>query len=398
MTLQFSAATYSVAENAGFATIGVTRSGDSSGTATVDFVTSDGTAKQASDYILNSGTLSFGPGETSKTFSVLVVNDVYVEPDKTVNLTLSNPTGTGTLGAPVTAVLTILDNDTTTPPTTNPLDNADARFFVNQQYYDFLGRLPDPGGLAFWVSQITQCGADQACINNARITVSNAFFFEQEYQQTAAYVFRLYRAAYGNTQPFPNPDSSNPAEARKLPSYAVFALDRARVVGGADLVTGQRALANLFVQRPEFLARYPSPDGPTFVNAVLATIKTDLGVDLGPQSAALVTLFNSGGPGAVMYRLADENVNNPIANRTLIDEEYNREFVFSQYSGYLRRDPDIAGFLFWLGQVNNCPIRDLGAQHAMVCSFITSAEYQRRFSPVVTHSNDECPHSGVCSH
>jgi len=33
----------------------------------------------------------------------------------------------------------------------------------------------------------------------------------------------------------------------------------------------------------------------------------------------------------------------------------------------------------------------------MVCSFITSLEYQNRFSAMVTHTNQECPQSAVCS-
>jgi hypothetical protein len=93
-----------------------------------------------------------------------------------------------------------------------------------------------------------------------------------------------------------------------------------------------------------------------------------------------------------MYRLADDNVQtNPINNRALIDAEYNRAFVATQYFGYLRRNPDIAGIIFWLGQVNSAPLRDLAKQNAMVCSFITSGEYQQRFSPVAPHSNAECP-------
>ena len=47
--------------------------------------------------------------------------------------------------------------------------------------------------------------------------------------------------------------------------------------------------------------------------------------------------------------------------------------------------------LFWLGLVNAAALRDVGRQHAMVCAFITAAEYQQRFSFVVTHSNAECP-------
>src|SRR5207302_10340578 len=139
---------------------------------------------------------------------------------------------------------------------------------------------------------------------------------------------------------------------------------------------------------------YPaSLAGPTFVDAVLSTIKLDIGVDLTLQRDALISLFNSGGRGAVIYRLADDNAqSNPINNRTFIDAEYYRAFVITQYFGYLRRDSDIGGFLFWLGQVNRYPLRNGDAQHAMVCSFITSAEYQQRFSPIVTHTNAECPH------
>jgi len=61
-----------------------------------------------------------------------------------------------------------------------------------------------------------------------------------------------------------------------------------------------------------------------------------------------------------------------------------------QYFGYLRRDPHMSGFLFWLGQVNGAALRDLAKQHAMVCSFITSAEYQQPFSSVFSHTNAEC--------
>jgi hypothetical protein len=273
--------------------------------------------------------------------------------------------------------------------------------FVRQHYRDFLNREPDTSGLVYWAGQILQCGSDPACVHNKRVDVSNAFFFELEFQQTGAYVYRLYRAAYGNAQPFPNPhpDSNFPGENLKLPAYAVFAQDRAQVVGGSNLAQKQLSLANAFVQRPEFLARYPASltTAAQFVDAVVATMQTDIGVNLSSQRDALINLFSQAGGGdagrgAVLYRLADDNLQtNPINNRALIDAEYNRAFVFTQYAGYLRRNADMAGFLFWLGQVNSGPLRDVPKQHAMVCSFITSVEYQLRFSSVITHSNAECP-------
>jgi hypothetical protein len=276
----------------------------------------------------------------------------------------------------------------------NPAEEAD--FFVRQAYFDFLSRVPDPSGFAFWINQITQCQSDVECLRRKRVDVSNAFFYEQEFQQTAAYVLRLYRSAYGNNQPFPNPNPNAgfPNEEKKLPSYAVFVADRARVIGGANLAQKQLDLANLFVNRPEFKVKYPTSlsTAGLFVDAVLATLQNDLGVNLSGQRANLINLYTSqGGRGAVMYRLADDNVTNPIANQPLIDEEYNRSFVLGQYFGYLRRNPDIPGFIFWLGQVNGAPLRDVPKQHAMVCSFITSGEFQFRFGPVASRNNNECP-------
>jgi glucose/arabinose dehydrogenase len=386
---RFNAAGYSVSESQSNLVITVLRTGDTSAAAAVNFATSDRTASERSDYTAALGTLNFAAGETSRTFSVLISDDAYVEADETITLTLSNATTGGSI---VTSVLTIEDNDTGVP-NSNPADNV--QFFVRQHYHDFLGREPDDGGFTYWTGQISQCGGDPACIRTKRIDVSDAFSFEAEYQQTGAYVLRLYRVAYGNSQPNPNPnpDPGYPGEETKLPNYSVFLNDRARVIGGADLAQKLLDLANAFVQRTEFVTRYPgSLNGPGFIDALLASLKNDLGVDLMSQRDGLVALFNSGGRGAVLYRLADENQTNPINNRALIDAEYNRTFVATEYFGYLRRNPDMPGYLFWLGQVNSAPLRDISKQHAMVCSFITSGEYLGRFSPIITHSNAECPH------
>jgi hypothetical protein len=113
--MQFSSATY-IDDEAQSATITVTRVlNDGPGvTSTVDYATSDGTAVGGAscttntDYISASGTLTFAPGETEKTFSVSLCPDSLVESPETVNLTLSNPTN-GTIGNPGSAVLTIND-------------------------------------------------------------------------------------------------------------------------------------------------------------------------------------------------------------------------------------------------------------------------------------------------
>jgi CSLREA domain-containing protein len=109
-SVQFSAATYSVSEAGPTVTITVTRTGDTSGTTTVNYATSNGTATAPADYNAASGTVTFLPTETSKTFLVTINDDNVFEGNETVNLTLSNP-NVGTLGAQSTAVLTITEND-----------------------------------------------------------------------------------------------------------------------------------------------------------------------------------------------------------------------------------------------------------------------------------------------
>jgi hypothetical protein len=66
---------------------------------------------------------------------------------------------------------------------------------------------------------------------------------------------------------------------------------------------------------------------------------------------------------------------------------YNRSFVQMQYFGYLQRGAESDGYNFWVGVMGSSTPGDY---RGMVCSFMTSAEYQQRFSPVVTHNNSEC--------
>jgi hypothetical protein len=67
--------------------------------------------------------------------------------------------------------------------------------------------------------------------------------------------------------------------------------------------------------------------------------------------------------------------------------EYNPAFVLMQYFGYLRRDAEQGGYDFWLNVVNNLEPNNY---RGMICAFITSQEYQQRFSPVFTRTNALC--------
>jgi len=74
------------------ATFTVTLSAASTDPITVAYATGDGTATAGSDYQAASGTLTFAPGETSKTVAVTVNGDRIAEPNEVFFVNLSSPT------------------------------------------------------------------------------------------------------------------------------------------------------------------------------------------------------------------------------------------------------------------------------------------------------------------
>jgi uncharacterized repeat protein (TIGR01451 family) len=117
-TFQFNSTTVNVAERAGTATVTVTRLGNSTSSASVNYATSNGTATAPSDYIASAGTLTFAAGETVKTFTIPINDDLTVEGNETINVSLTNPSAGNFLGSPNIATVTIVDNDivTSSPP------------------------------------------------------------------------------------------------------------------------------------------------------------------------------------------------------------------------------------------------------------------------------------------
>lgn len=109
-TLGFSALAYEALENAGNITVTVARTGGSTGQVSVSYATSDKTAKAGAEYGTTNGTLTFATGETSKTFTVALIDDTAVDGKKTLTLTLSAPTGGAGLST-ATATLGIADDE-----------------------------------------------------------------------------------------------------------------------------------------------------------------------------------------------------------------------------------------------------------------------------------------------
>jgi Ca2+-binding RTX toxin-like protein len=86
-----------VTEGAGMAKVAVVRD-DAHAIATVNYATSDGTATAGADYTAASGTLTFAPGESSKTIDVPVAQDGSNEGVETFALSLSAPHGAAPAG------------------------------------------------------------------------------------------------------------------------------------------------------------------------------------------------------------------------------------------------------------------------------------------------------------
>ena len=355
-TLQFSQPSYVVNEGDKSVTLTVTRVGDVTGAATVEFATDDtkafircdvanGQANQRCDYTTATGTLAFAPGETAKTFSIFITDDNHMEGNETFNVVLRNQTG-ASFGVPNTATVTIVDNDTAAS-NTNPVDAND--YFVRMQYIDFLYREPEQAGFDAWVRVLHNCSDVNNNPDCDRVTVSGSFFRSQEFQIKGYFVYRFYRVAFG-----------------RLPSYEEFIRDLRRVTGAtADEVNASKAAYTTeFRNRDDFRARYDTQTDGDYVDMLQATV--------GVQVANSQQLKDDLAAG----RKTRADVLRAIVESSEVDaKEYNGAFVATEYFGYLRRDPEADGYNNWLNYLNAHP----SDFRTMVNGFVNSTEYRLRF-------------------
>ena len=352
--VQFSSASYSVSEGSPRVNITLTRSGDTSGAASVSFATNDGAGLQncdmlngkaspRCDYENTIGTVQFAAGETSKSFSVAVVDDSYAEGNETFTINLTGASGT-TLASQSSATVMIMDNDSTNG--VDPID--DTNFFVRQQYIDFLGREPDPPGFDGWVSTINNCSGDTTQCD--RVHVSEAFFRSPEFQERGYFTYRFYSVGLG-----------------RKPDYAEFAPDLARVSGFLDasqLEAAKVAFIADFMARPAFANTYNGLNNTQYVDTLLNTAHVTLS-----SRQSMIDGLNAG-------TTTRAQVLRQIVESAEVSAKYfNQSFAVMEYFGYLRRDPD-ALYLNWIDVLDQG-----GDSRQMVNGFVTSAEYRQRFGP-----------------
>ncbi|HEX8337214.1 MAG TPA: hypothetical protein VF621_10830, partial [Pyrinomonadaceae bacterium] len=249
---------------------------------------------------------------------------------------------------------------------------------------DFLNREPDADGFNFWTGDFNQCGAaDEACKEVRRINVSAAFFLSIEFQNTGYFVYRTYKAAYG--------DATSPNVAGTVPVIRLqeFLPDTQRIGQNvvvnqgpwqAQLAANKQAYALEFVLRQRFLSAFPL----TMTSAqYVDKLVQNAGVTLtaGERDALIAQLNSTADVTAARASVLSAVAENP----QLQQNEFRRAFVLMQYYGYLRRNPDDApepglnfgGWKFWLDKLNEFNGNFQNAE--MVKAFISSDEYIDRF-------------------
>jgi hypothetical protein len=392
--IQFSSASYSVNENDASKSISVTvtRTGDTTGAASVEYRTVDdpaavpcnpndttqrGTAYARCDYATTLDTLTFDIGQAQKTFNIPLLNDVHVEGNETFQIALSNPQG-ATVGTQATAAVTIVDDDSA-QASTNPIHNqsvttGQTAFFVRMQYLDFLTREPEPGEP--WTAVYAPCpnqdNTDPASpsANCDRIHVSQAFFGSQEFQLKGFFVFLYYKVSFGS--------SSNP---NFVPQYDEIMPDMRRVTGSTteERIDKTFNFAEDWVNRPAFKTRYDAiTDNAQFVDTLLSNVGATLTnpdpVSGGQTRNSLVAALNAG------TKTRAEVLRIIVESQEVNALQFNPTFVAMQYYGYLRRTPEAGGYQAWLDTIN--PPRSANPRD-MVNGFVNSAEYYLRFGPNV---------------
>jgi Matrixin len=250
---------------------------------------------------------------------------------------------------------------------TNPAD--DSRFFITQQYADVIGHEPDQTTVERLMTQLTACNGRSDCLRARRVEISTNLLLENELPATGVFLYGLYSTAFG-----------------RMPRFAEMETDRGLIANQkGELEAVRLALANAFVERPEFKRKFPATMKPAeFVDSLLATLAQTSGIDFSSDRSLLISLLDdaANGRAMVLTRLASD--------QRVADANYNHALVLFQYFAYLRRSPDDAEYNAWINTVNGKPLRDASTARSLVCNFLQSAEYQNRFGMVATRTPRDC--------
>jgi uncharacterized protein (DUF1800 family)/ribosomal protein L35AE/L33A len=157
-TLALSTASYAVAQNAGSVALTVSRTNGSAGAVSVRYATANDTATAGTEYTATSGTLNWAAGDiVAKTITVPVSNATPFQGSRSFTVTLNTPAGGATLGAPLTASVSISGSLSSGPPPAGAMGEAAAARLLMQGTF----------------------GATLSTVNNAAVQTYDGWFASQ---------------------------------------------------------------------------------------------------------------------------------------------------------------------------------------------------------------------------
>lgn len=286
------------------------------------------------------------------------------------------------------------------PGTNIPITIDDADFFAAQHYIDFLRRFPDAPGHAHWTGEITECndvskrrpGESLAlCIDRKRTNTSAAFFLSPESTNMGSFVLRVYWGTLGKQESAQCPGVPQNLPASCRPLYSDYIKDMAEIVKGIvvnnalspDVINAnKRAFVDQFITRSDFQAAYGALNATQFVDKLAQT--TGVALSSADRTALITEAGNAANRGSVVFKIVDGTqattggvlIFQTTYGQQFFNKEFDSTFVFMEYLGYLRRNPDQDGFNHWLGK-----LKFFGnwVDAEMVRAFIVSPEYRNRF-------------------
>ena len=245
-------------------------------------------------------------------------------------------------------------------PAANPLE--DGNFFVRQQYLDFLNRAPEQGGLDAWLGVLGRCpnsGYGSTHPDCDRVQISSGFYRSPEFSGRGFFVYRLFDAALG-----------------RMPRYAEFMPDMARLgtpQTAAELESSKAAFVAEFMARPEFNGIYSGLTTAANAEAFVAKLEKTANLTLANR-AQLISEMKAGS------KTAAQTLRAFIESEEVQTRFFYRGFVAMQYFGYLRRDPEPAGFEAWVNVLTyGAPNVQTGDYRTLIFGFLHSFEYRNRF-------------------
>jgi uncharacterized delta-60 repeat protein len=217
--------------------------------------------------------------------------------------------------------------------------NESDREFVLQQYRDFLSREGDSFGVAHWQNQLVNGAASRA-------QLIQQFLQSAEFQGRIAPVMRLYLAYF-----------------LRFPDYAGL-----QFWVGFSATNPLTSISDAFASSPEFAARYGSTTDAEFVDLVYRNVLGRAPDAAGASFWEQQLASGARTRGEVMLAFSE--------SEEFRGTSFNEVQVAMTYAGMLRREPDAAGYTFWVGYLDagNSPL-------ALIEGFINTPEYTGRFAP-----------------